>query len=331
MTDLSIDMSYRPILIGPSMHKATLSHLETSAMIAFIEVAERGSFTAAAAALNLSQPTVSQQIQRLERVIGIKLFHRASNKVSLTKAGEIFIRHCRTALENIEVGISSALQSNQPIIENVRLGLSYVNIQRCLSPILKHYHQHDISIGVEIVECMLDELVEKLQNQTLDVAIVSFPVPHRGLKFEELYHESLALVMASSHPLAAIQDLTWDNIMNEPVILPRQNSNVGVRATVENFYRTHHCSVHTVAEVNGYQSLRQLLLLKYGLTFLPYSQVRIDVENGFLVAKHIVGLPLTHTVAIATSTHHPKTPAIQQLINVIHTTTQRSHCQATAP
>ncbi|MEM9162197.1 MAG: LysR family transcriptional regulator, partial [Cyanobacteria bacterium P01_F01_bin.4] len=65
------------------MNRSALSHLETSALIAFIEVAERGSFTAAAVALNLSQPTISQQVRRLEDFVGIKLLHRRSNQVYL--------------------------------------------------------------------------------------------------------------------------------------------------------------------------------------------------------------------------------------------------------
>ncbi|MGB3292416.1 MAG: LysR family transcriptional regulator, partial [Phormidesmis sp.] len=66
------------------MDRYELSQLEMSALVAFLEVVERGSFTEAAAALHLSQPTISQQVQRLERFVGVQLLNRKSGKVSLT-------------------------------------------------------------------------------------------------------------------------------------------------------------------------------------------------------------------------------------------------------
>lgn len=298
------------------MNRSTLSHVETSALIAFIEVAERGSFTAAAIALNLSQPTVSQQIQRLERLVGIKLLHRRSNKVCLSQAGEAFIIHCRTALHSLEVGMISALQSSEVLKGKVTIGLTYFNLQRCLSRVLHRYRQHHPDVSIDILEGPPHELVQALQSQAIDLAIVSLPIPTQILNVRPLYEEPLVLVVSPQHPLADVPEVTWDDVSDHPLLLPRQGTNFGLRSIVETLYQEHQTPVHAL-EVNGYESLRQLLLHNYGIAFLPRSQVQKDLEDQRLVAKYPADIALSHTVAIATHTKQSLSTAAQNLATTI--------------
>lgn len=297
-------------------NRSSLSHLETSALIAFMEVAERGSFTEAAIALNLSQPTVSQQVQRLEKLVGIKLLHRRSNRVSLSPAGEAFIVHCRTALHSIEVGIASALQSSQALTGKVTLGLTCFNVQHCLSRVLQQYRQHHPEVRIDVLEGRPSELVQSLQDRTIDLAIVSLPIPVQSLQLETLYDEPLLLVTAPRHPLTAIENITWDNLCNHPLLLPRQRQDFGIRSIVESLYRDHQSSIHAV-EVNGYESLRQMLSHNYGMAFLPRSQVQTDLDERRLMAHYPSGISLSHTVAIATHPKYPLSPVAQALANAL--------------
>lgn len=309
-------ISHRPSFVATSMNRSTLSHVETSALIAFIEVAERGSFTAAAIALNLSQPTVSQQIQRLERLVGIKLLHRRSNKVCLSQAGEAFIIHCRTALHSLEMGMTSALESAQVLRGKVTIGLTCFNLQRCLSRVLHRYRQHHPDVSIDILEGSPHELVQSLQNQTLDMAIVSLPIPTQILSIRPLYEEPLVLVVSPQHPLAPVDEMTWADICDHPLLLPRQGSHFGLRSIVETLYRDRQAPVHAV-EVNGYESLRQLLLHNYGIAFLPRSLVQKDVDGQRLVAKYPADISLSHTVAIATHAKQILNTAAQNLATTI--------------
>ena len=298
------------------MKQSTLSHVETSALIAFIEVAERGSFTAAAIALNLSQPTVSQQIQRLERLVGIQLLHRRSNKVYLSQAGEVFIVHCRTALQSLGEGITSARQSSKMLRGKVTLGLTCFNIQRCLSRVLHRYHQQYPDVSIDVLEGAPHELVQALQNRIIDLAILSLPIPSQVLNVNSLYEEPLLLVISPNHPLASITDITWDDVSRQPLLLPRQSADFGLRCIVETLYRDHQTPIHAV-EVNGYESLRQLLLHNYGVAFLPFSQVQKDLEEKQLMAKYPLDISLSHTVAIATHPKYSLSTAAQDLAKTI--------------
>lgn len=305
------------------MDKSTLSSLETSALISFIEVAERGSFTAAAIALNLSQPTVSQQVQRLENFVGVKLLHRRSNKVYLSTAGEAFIAYCRTGLQDIEAGIISALRTSTALVEKVTLGITCFNTQRCLSSVLQPYRQQNPNVHIKILECLPDALVLGLEERVIDLAVFSLPVPVETLQLEILYEESLIPVAASFHPLAALSEVTWQDISRYPLILSRQKNGFGIRAVVEDLYHTHHSAIDSIVEVSGDQPLRQLLLSGYGISFLPLSQFQKDLEEGLLVATQPSELSLTHQVAIATHTKHALSPAAERLIE-----TMRKRCSS---
>lgn len=297
-------------------NRSSLSHLETSALMAFIEVAERGSFTEAAIALNLSQPTVSQQVQRLEKVVGIKLLHRRSNRVYLSPAGEAFIVHCRTALQSIEMGIAAALQTDQNLTGKVTLGLTCFNVQRCLSRVLQQYRQHHPEVMIDVLEGLPHELVQSLQDRTIDLAIVSLPIPVHSLKLDKLYDEPLLLVTAPQHPLAAIENITWNNVCGHSLLLPRQNQDFGLRCIVERLYRDHQSLIHAV-EVSGCESLRQLLSHNYGMAFLPLSQIQQDLDEQRLIAQYPNGVSLSHTVAIATHPKYPLSPVAQDFADAL--------------
>lgn len=299
------------------MDRSKLSHLETSALIAFIEVAERGSFTDAAVALNLSQPTVSQQVKRLERIVGTKLLHRRSNKVYLSQAGETFIAYCQTALQNIEAGMSLAMQASQSLMGKVTLGLTCFNIQRYLSDILTLSRQQHPNVCVEIFESPTNELVRGLQNQTIDLAIFSLPIPVKIFKCEDLYEEPILLVAASTHPLAAINEVTWHDVCHQPLILPRQETDFGIRNIIEKLYRTHQSKINNIIEVNGCQSLHHLLLSNCGVAFLPLSQVQKGLENGSIVVKQLSGFSLVHKVVLATNPRYPLSSEAKNLLEII--------------
>ena len=235
----------------------------------------------------------------------------------LSLAGEAFISHCRTGLQDIEAGIISALQTSKTAEGKVTLGITCINAPRCLSKELKCYHQQCPDVHVKSMEGMPDDLVEGLQARTIDFAIFSLPVPIEGFRFEALYSEPLLLITAAMHPLALLNNVTWKDIHVHPLILPRQEKQFGIRSIVEALYSSHQSKIKTVIEVSGSQPLRQLLLSNYGISFLPPSQFQNDLEDGLLLAIHPAEIELKHQVAVATHPKYPLNSAAQKLLAAI--------------
>ncbi|GAB4240917.1 MAG: hydrogen peroxide-inducible genes activator [Elainellaceae cyanobacterium] len=300
------------------MNQQQLNQLELSAIIAFLEVAERGSFTEAATYLNLSQPTVSQQVQRLERSVGAQLLRRRSNGISLTDEGAIFIEHCRTCLQALQNGLRAIAQFSETISGQVTLGLTPSVAQRYLPGILTFYYEQYPGVSLRIVEDFLNELIEGLKQQRIDLAVLSLPIPAEHFEISVLYQEPLVLAVAPEHSLATVEQVTWDMLSQQPIILPRQHSDFGVRYIIEELYRRHHASMEVAAEVSGFRSLRQLILSNFGVTILPQSLVQQDVQDGKLVAKDLTDFELMHTVALVNCRQQRLSLAAEKLAEVIH-------------
>jgi len=299
------------------MNRQKLSQLDFSALISFLEVAERGSFTEAAIALNLSQPTVSQQVQKVERFLGVQLLYRKPHGVSLTKEGRVFIHHCRTCLQAIEDGAKDVAQLSQTITGKVVLGLTPSASQRCLSDVLSHYCRQYPQVKVKVLEEHPDELVKKLKQGAVDLAVLSLPISSDHVTIEVLYEEPLTLIVAATHPLAITRQIAWQDLTQLPLILHKQDVDFGIRSIVEQLYSHHHCQLQAVAEVSGYQSLKQLVLANFGAAFLPLSLVRTDIENGNFVAVQLPEGDLLHVVAIAHYQQYQPNLATEKLAEVI--------------
>ena len=301
------------------MNQQQLSQLEFSAIVSFLEVAARGSFTEAATALNLSQPTVSQQVQRLERFVGAQLLHRKSNGVYVSDEGKVFLKHCRACLEAMGTGVRAVAEYSQTIRGEVTIGLTPSASHRCLSEILPQYCQQYPGVAVRVLEDYPDALIAGLQRQTLDLAILSLPIPLENLTVEVLYEEPLMLTLAVNHSLAPIEAIAWETLSNLPFVLPRQRIDLGIRQIIETLFCERGCQLQTVAEVSGFHSLRQLVLTNFGVTFFPQCLIGQDVAEGKLIVKPVKDLFLSHQVALVIQKQHQATLAAEKLAELICT------------
>ncbi|MGH6859060.1 MAG: LysR substrate-binding domain-containing protein [Phyllobacterium sp.] len=139
-----------------------------SAMKTFVRVVELGTLSAAARAMGLTQPAVSQQIAALERTLGFRLLHRSTRQLTLSESGEIYYQRTRQILEAMDeaeetaAGLSSALRGNLRVHVPVGLG------QMHLAPMVIDFHRRHPDVTVELV---LDDRIVDLIAEGVDLAI----------------------------------------------------------------------------------------------------------------------------------------------------------------
>lgn len=292
------------------MDKQKLNQLDFSAVLSFVEVVERGSFTEAAVALNLTQPTVSQHIQRLERFLGVQLLHRKPTGAFLTEEGQAFIGHCRKSIQAMQDGILAVAKLSETVAGIVTLGLTPSSSQKFLTDVLTRYHLQYPQVHVKILEEYTDTLAEQVKQGSIDLAILSQPFPEEHLACETLYEEPIVLAIGASHPIVSQRPLRLDQIDQLPLVFHRQkatfsNSTFGLSYVFDQLYQAHEHRLHIVAEVKGFPSVKRLLLSNFGAAFSPYSLVQEEVEAGRLVLIHVPGCNLTRSaVLIANERHH---------------------------
>ena len=144
---------------------------EPTLLRAFVTVAEAGSFTRAAEALNSTQSTISAQIQRLELQAGYALFERSTRRVTLSQAGETLLGYARTILQLNEDAHASLAGSH--FSGRLRIGVAEDLVDDWLPKILRHYALAHPALTLELEIGTITQLVQKLESRELDLAVGS--------------------------------------------------------------------------------------------------------------------------------------------------------------
>ena len=138
----------------------------------FYQVANSGNITHASQKLNISQPAISKSIKNLESQLGGELFVRTQKGVVLTEEGKIFYNHIKNAINNItnaENEFSNLINLNTG---SIRIGVSTTITEKYLLPYLKRFHELYPNITIHMYTDISNELLDKLKNGNIDLAIV---------------------------------------------------------------------------------------------------------------------------------------------------------------
>lgn len=168
----------------------------------FVTLAEDLHFGQAATRLGIAQPGLTQQIQRLERVLGVTLFERGPRRVTLTDAGHALVLHARDLLlqgERMQAHVQRVARGE---LGTLRVGFVASGAWDFLPPVVRRFRERYPDAHVEVDECGLETPTARLEAGTLDVAIVRGPITHPGLRVETLSREPLCAVVPDAHRLA---------------------------------------------------------------------------------------------------------------------------------
>ena len=141
----------------------------------FVAIAEEGSITAAARRLYLSQPPLSTQMKLLEQELGCQLFERGRNAIRLTEQGAILYRHAVTLLEISRAAKDEVLASTGEVRGTLRLGVVSSVVSAHAAGWIARFSQAYPKVRVELFEANTYDLLEKLHNRIIHLAIVRTP------------------------------------------------------------------------------------------------------------------------------------------------------------
>ncbi len=168
----------------------------------FLAVARTGNFSRAARECHVSQPSLSQQILKLEEELGEVLFDRQQRGTTLTPAGELFLPHAKQILREVDEALRRVSSSGSVVRGRLVLGvlptIAPYLLPRLLGPFMKAYPEAEVVVHEEVTP----RIVEALQDGKMDLGLVSLPVAGAGLKSEEWFEEPLLLVLPKAHRLA---------------------------------------------------------------------------------------------------------------------------------
>jgi len=187
----------------------------------FCAVAETGNFSRAAEQSHISQPSLSQQILKLEEELGARLFDRLARSVRLTELGKTFLPRARAVLRELEAAKGDVVERKEFVGGPVTVGVIPTIGPYFLPRILSSFSLKFPQVRLTIVEEITPVLLDRLRAGAIDVAILALPI--RGHEFETspLLTERLFAALPKRHRLAKRKALSLKDLRSEPFLLLR--------------------------------------------------------------------------------------------------------------
>lgn len=181
----------------------------------FIAVAEEKNFCRAAERVHVAQPSLSQQVLKLEAELGQPLFDRLPRAVVLTEAGRRFLPYARRALAGLADARRSVDELKGDAVGRLIVGAIPTIAPYKLPGILRRFRKQHPKVMIEVVEDLTDHLVRKLDEGEIDLALVSTCRGGPNLHRQELGTEPLLAALSAKHPLAQHEQVSWQELKAE--------------------------------------------------------------------------------------------------------------------
>ncbi|AGA30377.1 transcriptional regulator CynR [Singulisphaera acidiphila] len=243
----------------------------------FLAVADAAHFRHAAESLHVSQPTLSLQVQQLEKELGVPLFDRIGRGVRLTAAGELFRNHARRVLRELEEA-----QAGLDELDGLKRGRLAVGVVQTVNAYLIPVVVAEFSAAYPGVTLLVEELSASgveigVSEGRLDLGVSFVPPADTGLDAELLFEEELVLVIPRRHPWSRRQTVRVSELGNEPLmVMPR---GFYTRQMVDEAFRVAGISAKVVVEMNSVAAIVATVQRGGHATILPLLAIPDKVTH----------------------------------------------------
>lgn len=247
--------------------------MDIETLTAFVEVAERGSFSLAAQRLHLTQPAISKRIAALEARTGQPLLDRIGRRVALTDAGRTLLPYARRVLQDLEDGRRALSHLNQEIRGRLSIGTSHhIGLHR-LPPALKQYTQQHPDVDLDLHFMDSEDACEAVLAGRLELGIVTLPSqPLDNLEQRRVWDDPLAVVVAPEHPLlAGGRRVALATLAAHPAVLPDEATYT--HRIIKAELQRQGVAPHVRLSTNYLETLKMLVAIGLGWSVLPRSML----------------------------------------------------------
>jgi DNA-binding transcriptional LysR family regulator len=288
---------------------------------AFISIAERGSFRAAASHLNLSQTALSHRIRKLEESLGTPLFLRTTRQVSLTAAGTTLLPRARRIFEDLGSALNEVRVDVREGDEQVTVGVLPTVAAHCMPSVIAAFARRHPGVGVRVHDNSAAEIADKVQSGEAEFGVTIVAANRWDLELKPVVKEPFVLVSHRSMPLAGAASLTWAQLQGEPLV--RISAETGNRILIDDALGTRRESLIWRYEVQRVVTAVSLVRSRIGYAVVP--QLALDVvDAGELVAVPLRSPAITRTLGVVTRKDMPLRPAARDLLSLLSQALKRS-------
>ncbi|ANE47916.1 transcriptional regulator [Paenibacillus swuensis] len=240
-----------------------------------IQIAAEKNFSRAAEKLHIAQPSLSQQLSKLEKEIGVLLFRRSTNSVELTHAGAAFVEQAQKIIDAAE-----QLKLAMADISNMRKGKLVVGSlpitgSHILPLVLPVFARKYPNIEIALVEDTTNNLEALTSAGKTDLSLLTLPLLEQSLTYQTLIQEEICLAVPHSHPLAEIANrlpVDVSSLKDEPFIVLKRGQ--GFRQITLDLCEEAGFSPRVVFESSNIETVQSLVAAGMGVGFVPHMMTR---------------------------------------------------------
>lgn len=265
----------------------TIRHLKI-----FTTVADEGGMSSAARKLHISQPSVSQAISELEKYYGIKLFERLSQKIYLTKEGELmlsFSRHILDSFEQMEEAVQHAAKKT-----SLRIGCS-VSVGTCLiNDILDKVEPKTPDCEISVVVANSADIEHAVLSNEVDLGIVEGIMKSKELLVTPVCEDELVVVCGKNHELAKKKKVTLEQLKGQNYI--SRESGSAERNQIEKIFEDYGLSLKKIFCSTNTEAIKNAVIRGRGIAIFSKRVVEKECMEGKLVILPLEGILATRNI-----------------------------------
>ena len=280
----------------------------------FVAIVETGGFSRAAERCNIAQPSLSQQIIKLENEIGYPLFDRLGRKVVLTDVGRMMLPRANAILENIreiKVEMQTEIQEGHGTLT---VGFIPTIAPFVLPRVIRKFSQEFPNASLEVHEDLTDDLVQKIIEGELDVGITSLPIKNPLILTEELLTEDLLVASTQKYDIVSRASIHVKELDDFPFIALSEMHCLGEQ--VQSFCYQQNLALNIVCHTAQLTTVQNCVALGLGVSLVPQALAASDT-SGQIVYRALSDVIPQRKIAAAT--HAKRNPALlaRQFIQIV--------------
>ena len=276
----------------------------------FVTAAESKSFSEAGRRLQLSQPAVSQTIEKLEKEFETRLFLRQGRRVRLSETGLALLPMARELLAGASRLKEAMACLHGQIIGEMVVGCSTASGKYLLPGLIASFRKLFPQVRIHVTLSNQEPLIEALLTGEIALAVASERLDHCDLEFQDFYQDEIILIAAASHPWAVCGEVFPAELLDEPLIVPEEAS--GTRLLLQDGLRRHAITPERlkVSMVLGdAEGIVMAVEEGIGVAFVSRLAAAHSLELRRVIEVKVVGMELNRPIFLVHNRRIPQTRA----------------------
>ncbi|MBI2887393.1 MAG: LysR family transcriptional regulator [Chloroflexi bacterium] len=281
----------------------------------FSAVAEHGSYSRAAEALDLSQPSVSVQVHQLERALSAYLFFQVGRKLHLTEEGKLLLGYAHQIF-SLEERAEQAVQELSSLERgHLVVGASFTIGNYMLPPVLREFQQQYPGVELVLELGNTQEIQERMLDNELDVAFVGRVVDHPQIRSAPYSMDHLVVIASAGHPLGNRSLVSVQELTEEPFVIREKGS--ATRDLVESRLHALGTDYRVSMEAEGPEAVKQAVAAGLGVSVISRTAVAWEAKAGRLSLVNVPELDLHRQLYQVLIKSRPVSRAAQAFMGLV--------------